>query len=120
MMQVEAIAKALGDESRRKIIELLKDGELPASTIFEQFSYAAPTISRHLSVLKEAGLVSTRRNGVFIYYSLEKEALQMIQNWLTSLLGTPVEKVKSSPKERIQKPKIKTESNPFEKFQSEF
>ncbi|MHA8061178.1 ArsR/SmtB family transcription factor [Aquirufa beregesia] len=119
-MQVESIAKALGDESRRKIVELLKDGELPASTIFEQFNYAAPTISRHLSVLKEAGLVSTRRNGVFIYYSLEKEALQVIQNWLAPLLGTAPEKPKSVPRERSQKPKIKTESNPFEKFQSEF
>lgn len=119
-MQVESIAKALGDESRRKIVELLKDGELPASTIFEQFNYAAPTISRHLSVLKEAGLVSTRRNGVFIYYSLEKEALQVLQNWLAPLLGTVQEKPRSAPRERSQKPKIKTESNPFEKFQSEF
>ena len=67
-MAVENIAKALGDESRRKIIELLKEGELPATAIFDQFEYAAPTISRHLSVLKDAGLVSTRRNGVFIYY----------------------------------------------------
>jgi DNA-binding transcriptional ArsR family regulator len=59
-MAVENIAKALGDESRRKIIELLKEGELPATAIFDQFDYAAPTISRHLSVLKDAGLVSTR------------------------------------------------------------
>lgn len=119
-MQVESIAKALGDESRRKIVELLKDGELPASTIFEQFNYAAPTISRHLSVLKEAGVVSTRRNGVFIYYSLDKEALQVIQNWLAPLLGSPLEKPQSAPRDRSQKPKIKTASNPFEKFQSEF
>ena len=56
-MAVENIAKALGDESRRKIIELLKEGELPATAIFDQFEYAAPTISRHLSVLKDAGLV---------------------------------------------------------------
>ena len=69
-MAIEEIAKALGDESRRKIIELLKEGELPATAIFEKFSFAAPTISRHLSVLKEAGLVQTRRNGVFIFYTL--------------------------------------------------
>jgi DNA-binding transcriptional ArsR family regulator len=81
-MAVENIAKALGDESRRKIIELLKEGELPATAIFDQFEYAAPTISRHLSVLKDAGLVSTRRNGVFIYYSLEKDALRQLDEWL--------------------------------------
>ncbi|MEN9703671.1 MAG: hypothetical protein RLZZ209_1099, partial [Bacteroidota bacterium] len=82
-MAVENIAKALGDESRRKIIELLKDGELPATAIFDQFDYAAPTISRHLSVLKDAGLVSTRRNGVFIYYALEKDALRQLDEWLS-------------------------------------
>ncbi|RXK47673.1 ArsR/SmtB family transcription factor [Aquirufa rosea] len=119
-MQVESIAKALGDESRRKIVELLKDGELPASTIFEQFNYAAPTISRHLSVLKEAGIVNTRRNGVFIYYSLEKQALEVIYNWLAPLLGIAAEKPKATPKERSSKPKVKVETNPFEKFQSEF
>ena len=94
-MAVENIAKALGDESRRKIIELLKDGELPATAIFDQFEYAAPTISRHLSVLKDAGLVSTRRNGVFIYYSLEKDALRQLDEWLSPFLP----KVKAAPKE---------------------
>ena len=50
-MTIEAISKAIGDESRRKIIEMLKDGEMPASSIFDQFDYAAPTISRHLSLI---------------------------------------------------------------------
>ena len=83
-MAIEEIAKALGDESRRKIIELLKEGELPATAIFEKFSFAAPTISRHLSVLKEAGLVQTRRNGVFIFYTLNVDKLNELQykdNW---------------------------------------
>ncbi len=115
-MAVENIAKALGDESRRKIIELLKDGELPATAIFDQFDYAAPTISRHLSVLKDAGLVSTRRNGVFIYYSLEKDALRQLDEWLSRFLP----KAKAAPKEKsTPTPKIPKE-NPFDKFQSEF
>ena len=99
-MRVEDIAKALGDESRRKIVELLQSGELPATAIFEQFSFAAPTISRHLSVLKEAGIVRTRRNGVFIYYSIEKETLQILSNWLSPFLPESMEKIKSTPKER--------------------
>lgn len=115
-MAVENIAKALGDESRRKIIELLKEGELPATAIFDQFEYAAPTISRHLSVLKDAGLVSTRRNGVFIYYQLEKDALRQLDEWLSAFLP----KVKAAPKEKSNPvPKIPKE-NPFDKFQSEF
>jgi len=85
-MAIEEIAKALGDESRRKIIELLKEGELPATAIFEKFSFAAPTISRHLSVLKEAGLVQTRRNGVFIFYTLNVEKLGELSEWLSPFL----------------------------------
>jgi DNA-binding transcriptional ArsR family regulator len=119
-MTIEAISKAIGDESRRKIIEMLKDGEMPASSIFDQFDYAAPTISRHLSVLKEAGLVTTRRNGVFIYYALEKEALNQLATWLNPLLPPTNPVAKPAPKERVTRaPKVKIE-NPFDKFQSEF
>jgi DNA-binding transcriptional ArsR family regulator len=117
-MSIEAITKAIGDESRRKIIELLKDGELPASTIFDQFDYAAPTISRHLSVLKEAGIVSTRRNGVFIYYTLEVKTLATLAEWLTPLLPVRAE-IKPTRDRVIKAPKQKIE-NPFDKFQSEF
>ena len=119
-MTIEAISKAIGDEARRKIIEMLKDGEMPASSIFDQFDYAAPTISRHLSVLKEAGIVITRRKGVYIYYALDKEALVAMANWLSSLLPPTNQVVKAAPKERVARaPKVKTE-NPFDKFQSEF
>lgn len=119
-MTIEAISKAIGDESRRRIIEMLKDGEMPASSIFDQFDYAAPTISRHLSVLKEAGIVNTRRNGVFIYYTLNTEVLGQLANWLNTLLPSTSQVQKIAPKERaIRVPKLKVE-NPFDKFQSEF
>lgn len=119
-MTIEAISKAIGDESRRRIIEMLKDGELPASSIFDQFDYAAPTISRHLSVLKEAGIVTTRRNGVYIYYALDKEVLSALADWLSPLLPPKPQAPKTLSKERIVRaPKVKVE-NPFDKFQSEF
>lgn len=119
-MSIELISKALGDESRKRIIELLKDGELPASSIFDKFEYAAPTISRHLSVLKEAGLVRTRRNGVFIYYTLEHENLQKLTDWLAPFLPPKKEKGKTEPRDRqVREPKKQVE-NPFDKFQSEF
>jgi DNA-binding transcriptional ArsR family regulator len=117
-MSIEAISKAIGDESRRKIIELLRNGELPASMIFDQFDYAAPTISRHLSVLKEAGIVSTRRNGVFIYYTLETDTLATLVDWLSPLL--PVQVMAKPNKERVAKTPKPKQENPFDKFQSEF
>jgi len=117
-MSIEVISKAIGDESRRKIIELLKDGELPASAIFDQFDYAAPTISRHLSVLKEAGIVSTRRNGVFIYYALEVKTLANLADWLSPLL--PGSFPTKTNKERVVRVAKQKPENPFDKFQSEF
>ncbi len=116
---IELIAKAIGDESRKKIIELLLAGELAASTIFEQFTYAAPTISRHLSVLKEAGIVVTRRDGVFIYYSLNKDAFKELNEWLSPFLPAQ-EKTKIKVKERSAEIKVAKKENPFDKFQSEF
>jgi hypothetical protein len=69
-----------------------------------------------LSVLKDAGLVSTRRNGVFIYYQLEKDALRQLDEWLSPFLP----KVKTIPREKVNPtPKLPKE-NPFDKFQSEF
>ena len=119
-MAIEEIAKALGDESRRKIIELLKEGELPATAIFEKFSFAAPTISRHLSVLKEAGLVQTRRNGVFIFYTLNVDNLNELQEWLSPFLPKKTEKLRSEPREKPASTIRIPKENPFDRFQSEF
>lgn len=101
-MAIEEISKALGDETRRRIIEILAEGEKPATEIFNQFPYAAPTISRHLSVLKESGLVSTRREGVFIFYNLEKGKLQELNNWLKDFL--PKEKPRVKPQSSSPRP----------------
>jgi ArsR family transcriptional regulator len=116
---IELIAKAIGDESRKKIIELLLPGELAATAIFEQFNYAAPTISRHLSVLKDAGMVVTRREGVFIYYSLNKAVFKELNDWLSPFLPI-MEKPKIKVKEKTSETKIIKKENPFDKFQSEF
>ncbi len=116
-MDIAGIAKALGDPSRQRIVELLKDEELPATAIFEKFSYAAPTISRHLSVLKDAGLVSTRRDGVFIYYRLENATFTKLDDWLSPFL--PKKPKAISTEKIISTPNPLTE-NPFDKFQSDF
>ena len=71
------IFKALADPTRRQILEDLKDGELAAGDIAGRFPISGPSISRHLSVLKAAGLVVERRDANRILYSLVEERLAL-------------------------------------------
>jgi DNA-binding transcriptional ArsR family regulator len=69
------VFRALADPTRRQILQDLRDGELSAGEIAGRFTISAPSISRHLSVLKNSGLVSERRDANRIYYSLEEDRL---------------------------------------------
>lgn len=71
------IFKALADPTRRQILQDLKDGELAAGDIAGRFPISGPSISRHLSVLKNAGLVTERRDSNRILYSLVEERLAL-------------------------------------------
>ncbi len=71
------IFAALAHPTRRQILQDLKDGELAAGEIAARFAASGPTISRHLSVLRQAGLVSERRDGNRILYSLVGERLAL-------------------------------------------
>ncbi|HVR37499.1 MAG TPA: metalloregulator ArsR/SmtB family transcription factor [Thermoanaerobaculia bacterium] len=66
---------ALADPTRRQILQELKDGELTAGEIVSRFTLSGPAISRHLSILETAGLVSPRRDSNRIYYRVEPEPL---------------------------------------------
>ncbi|MBQ3062985.1 MAG: winged helix-turn-helix transcriptional regulator [Clostridia bacterium] len=79
--------KALADPIRREILEMLKKGRLSAGDIAEHFDVTAPSISRHLSVLKEADLIRDAREGKFIFYELNASVLEEIMLWITSLKG---------------------------------
>ena len=68
--------RALADETRREILRLLRDGPLTSGEIAQRFDSSWPTISRHLAVLREAGLVTTERNGQEIRYELDTSVLQ--------------------------------------------
>ena len=63
--------KALSDPTRRQILELLRRGPKSAGEISEQFGTSGATISHHLSVLKDAGLVSDEKRGKYIFYELD-------------------------------------------------
>lgn len=82
--------KALADPIRREILNLLKSGKMSAGEITEHFDVTGASISRHLSVLKEAELIRDRRDGKFIIYELNASVLEEIMLWITDLKGEKV------------------------------
>lgn len=79
--------KALSDPTRRAVLDLLKDGAKTAGEIGSQFEMTGATVSHHLSVLREAGLVSDQRRGKYIYYELNVSVLDEITGWVAGLRG---------------------------------
>ena len=86
-MGIQDTLKALADPIRREILNLLKNGRLSAGEICEHFLVTGASISRHLSVLKEADLIRDKREGKFIYYELNASVLEEIMLWITDLKG---------------------------------
>ena len=86
-MGLQNTLKALADPIRREILNLLKNGPLSAGEIVDHSSVTGASISRHLSVLKEADLIRDRREGKFIYYELNASVLEEIMLWITDLKG---------------------------------
>ena len=86
-MGLQSTLKALADPIRREILNLLKNGPLSAGEIVDHFPVTGASISRHLSVLKEADLIRDRREGKFIYYELNASVLEEIMLWITDLKG---------------------------------
>jgi DNA-binding transcriptional ArsR family regulator len=73
---------ALSDDTRLTLVEkLLKRGELPAGTLAAEAEISAPAISRHLKVLREAGVIVQRVEGTHRYYSVQPDALRAIHGW---------------------------------------
>ncbi len=79
------IFKALNDPTRRKILQLLREKDLSAGEIAEHFNMTKPSISHHLDLLKQAGLVSAEKKGQFIYYSLNTTVLDEVLNFFIEL-----------------------------------
>ena len=86
-MALQETLKALADPIRREILNLLKGGRMSAGEICEHFPVTAASISRHLSVLKDADLIRDTREGKFIYYELNVSVLEEIMLWVTDLKG---------------------------------
>ncbi|MBP3674746.1 MAG: winged helix-turn-helix transcriptional regulator [Oscillospiraceae bacterium] len=86
-MSLQTTLRALADPIRREILNLLKSGRLSAGQIVDHFEVTGASISRHLSVLKEADLIRDTREGKFIYYELNASVLEEIMLWITDLKG---------------------------------
>ncbi len=86
-MGLQQTMKALSDPIRREILNLLKKGRMSAGDIVDHFDVTGASISRHLSVLKEADLIRDTREGKFIFYELNASVLEEIMLWISELKG---------------------------------
>ena len=86
-MGLQNTLRALSDPIRREILNLLKSGRMSAGDIVDHFDVTGASISRHLSVLKEADLIRDKREGKFIFYELNASVLEEIMLWIAELKG---------------------------------
>ena len=82
---MNSVFKALNDETRRQIIDLLKERDMNAGEIADRFSISKPSISHHLDILKQADLITSQKKGQFVEYSLNTTILEEIINWILTL-----------------------------------
>ena len=78
---MNAFFKALNDPTRREILEMLKESDMTAGDIADRFEMTKPSISHHLTLLKQADLVIDIRKGQFIYYSLNTTVMDEMIKW---------------------------------------
>ena len=86
-MSLQSTLKALSDPIRRDILQLLKKGPCSAGEIADHFPVTGASVSRHLSVLKEADLIRDTREGKYIYYELNASVLEETLLWIADLKG---------------------------------
>ncbi|MBQ9742191.1 MAG: winged helix-turn-helix transcriptional regulator [Ruminococcus sp.] len=88
-MGLQQTLKALSDPIRREILSMLRKGSLSAGEITERFPVTGASISRHLSVLKDADLIRDNRQGKYIFYEINTSVLEEAMLWMASLKGDP-------------------------------
>jgi DNA-binding transcriptional ArsR family regulator len=84
-VSTDAVLRALAEPQRRRILTLVRDGELPAGEIAEHFDITHQAVSQHLRVLKDAGLLQQRRDGTRRLYALRPEAIEPVRSFLDDL-----------------------------------
>jgi ArsR family transcriptional regulator len=82
------ILRALSDETRLQALHMLSSGELCACELLENFHITQPTLSYHMNILCDSGLVTARRDGAWVKYSPNKERLQAVKELLDNIIGS--------------------------------
>jgi DNA-binding transcriptional ArsR family regulator len=95
-VDTDAVMRALAEPQRRRILELVRDGELPAGEIAEHFDVTPQAVSQHLRTLKEAGLLIERRDGTRRLYALRPEAIQDVRAYLDQLWPASLARLKQT------------------------
>jgi len=85
---LNTLFKALNDSTRREILEMLKDGDMTAGDIADKFNISKPSISHHLDLLRQAELVTSVKEGQFIYYSLNTTVMDEMLKWFVQFTKT--------------------------------
>ncbi|HEY2543009.1 MAG TPA: metalloregulator ArsR/SmtB family transcription factor [Gaiellaceae bacterium] len=100
---MEAALKAIAEPRRRQILALVRDGELSAGEIASHFEVTRPAISQHLTVLKEAGLVSERRNGTRRLYQVRPEGLEELKTFIEGFWDTKLDALRREAERKERK-----------------
>ena len=82
---MNSLFRALNDPTRRQILELLKERDMNAGEIADKFDMSKPSISHHLDLLRQAGLVDSEKQGQFIIYSLNTTVVDEMISWLMNI-----------------------------------
>ncbi|MBZ4663117.1 MAG: winged helix-turn-helix transcriptional regulator [Caloramator sp.] len=85
------ILKALSDENRIKIIKMLSCCDMCVCDICDNLNLSQPAVSHHLKILSDAGILNTQRKGKWIFYSINRDTFDYLQNEITKLLEKPIE-----------------------------
>jgi DNA-binding transcriptional ArsR family regulator len=94
MLRIMEAAAAISDPIRRRVLELVRDRELPAGELAAEFDVSRPAVSRHLRVLREAGLVHERREGRQRLYRADPQPLAELREWLDGYWGGRLDALK--------------------------
>lgn len=79
--------KAFADENRIQILELLRDGERCACRLLEEMNITQPTLSHHMKILCDSGIVVGRKEGKWMHYSISKDGMRDVRNYLDELMA---------------------------------
>lgn len=84
-INIAAICKALGDSNRLQIVQMLSDGEKCGCKLLKAFEITQPTLSHHMKILCECGLVNARKEGKWQHYSINKEVWEQLNDFINMI-----------------------------------